>query len=145
MVYYHRSGYNHFIEDRLVPLLAAVLLVCFLCGGKAKAAEPAREFIALETTYQMLSAVDLATTLDIKKQCDEGRFRYEQNPLLGRHPSDGRVVGYFLATDALHALVTYSLYKSGNFRVARAFEYLSIGFEASADVHNFIIGLRVRL
>jgi hypothetical protein len=49
--------------------------------------------------------LDAAQTLDIKNHPD----LYETNPLLGRHPSDAKIVAYFIGAGFAHNAVTKAL------------------------------------
>ena len=84
-------------------LLAALLLT----AGTAQAADPwTRQDVALQATYATLHVLDWGQTRYI---ADHPREHYERNPILGRHPSRGRVDAYFATTLALHTLVTHLL------------------------------------
>jgi len=60
-----------------------------------------------EVTYQSLAAVDFAQTLQIAKdpQCyrEDGTIAAR---VIGKHPSEGTVTGYFVAQSLLHLAVT---------------------------------------
>lgn len=118
--------------------LSAALLI-------ATSAAHADDLPLLEAGYQTLAALDLGTTIDGIHEHDQGRFRYEQNPMLGRHPTEAKVLTYFVLTDVAHAVLAFELQSHGHPVAARAWEYVSIGFEAGAAGHNLALGLRVRL
>jgi len=63
---------------------------------------------------------------------------YEANPLLGRHPSPGRVNGYFLALAAGYLLAQEVLPA----RSGRAMRRVLITAEVGCVVNNFAIGIR---
>lgn len=67
--------------------------------------------------------------------------RTEINPLIGRHPSIGRVDTYFAASFLAHALVTDVLPA----RWRPAWQYVSLGLESAVVVRNTMIGGTVRL
>ena len=60
----------------------------------------------LEIAYQVLNLVDLAETIICinRNRCEE------LNPMIGRNPSNGRLVAYKLATGAVHYVVTRHLF-----------------------------------
>lgn len=94
---------------------------------------------ARELTYVGLTTLDWGTTLDIQADNAAGRFRYEQNPLLGRHPSRAKINALIPASMALHYLVARLLPE----RWRAAFQYVSIGAEITAVSHNYAVGLRL--
>lgn len=60
----------------------------------------------LEIAYQVLNLVDLAETIS----CIDRHRCVEANPMIGRNPSNGRLVGYKLATGAVHYVITRYLF-----------------------------------
>jgi hypothetical protein len=121
----------------LVAKATGIALVLGLaqCAHKAHAAD----MPALEYGYVAAATADMLTTLDIHKH----KGYTETNSLLGTHPSDSLVVGYFAATTALHAAITYELVSQDvPMPVVKAWEYVTIGIEAGYAVHNYSIGLR---
>lgn len=98
--------------------------------------------LALELTYIAAEAADCSTTLDIKSNPGY----YEQNPLLGRHPSDGRIIGTCIAVGGLHAYATHLMVvHDWNPTVVKVWEVLSIGVETGMAVRNYRLGLRFKL
>jgi hypothetical protein len=96
-----------------------------------------------EYVYFAAAGLDMLTTLDIKHH--PGKIE-ETNFILGKHPSDAKVVGYFIATDLLHAAVTYELVDGGAPKgLIKAWEYITIGVETGYAVHNYRLGLRLAL
>lgn len=82
-----------------------------------------------------LHAVDYLQTLEIARNPD--RF-YERNPLLGRHPSQTAVAGYFLGTGAL----LYTACNSG--WGGDWLKYGWIAVEVGAVANNVAIGVKLR-
>jgi len=116
---------NRFFENS-VALAMFALLAAFLCSqAKADDTNLNAKTPVTEWVYQGAAFADMLTTLDIAKHPN----LVEENPLMGQHPSDGKVLGYFAATGVLHYLVTRELVR------------LEVGMVA----HNYSIGLRVRL
>lgn len=62
--------------------------------------EQKRELLVYSTLL-----LDAAQTLDIKNHPD----LYETNPLLGRHPSDTKIVAYFIGAGFAHNAITKKL------------------------------------
>lgn len=84
-----------------------------------------------------LRAVDWQTTLDIAKNPD--RYR-EANPILGDHPSVGRVNTFFIITTVIHPIISY--YLPRDYRTA--FQYISIGVSGTAATVNLWSGLKLQ-
>jgi hypothetical protein len=94
-----------------------------------------------EWVYQGAAFADMLTTLDIAKHPN----LVEENPLMGQHPSDGKVLGYFAATGLLHWAITRELVReSVPSPVVQTWEALGIGLEVGMVAHNYSIGLRAR-
>lgn len=120
-------------------LLAVALL---LAATGARADEPQKFPIALELAFDAAEFADMSTTLDIKNHPG----MYEQNPLLGQHPSDARIIGSCTVAAGIHALITREMVIHGwNPKVVATWEVLSIGVEGGMAAHNFHIGLRFKL
>lgn len=115
--------------------LIAVLLAVF--SLQANAADSwSKSDVAREVAYLTLHVVDWRQTLIASK--DPGRYA-EQNPILGEHPSENRINGYFLATALLHVGVTHVL--PAKWRPA--FQYFWIGVEVVAIANNHKVGIRI--
>lgn len=118
-------------------LIAVCLIAVFGCASLPK------ETLYEEGAYQVLAAVDAAETLDLVQHPGHWHW-YETNPVLGKHPSDGRVVTYFAVSGVAHAGVTCLLAQSGAPPwVTRAFELVSIGIETRALANNAERGVSV--
>ena len=101
------------------------------------ASQPAEEYVFIAA-----SMADMLTTLDIKHHPNQ----YETNFLIGPHPNDATIVGYFVGVEALHAGVTYMLVNGDAPKwVVKVWEYSTIGIETGAAVHNWRMGLRFSL
>lgn len=116
---------------------AAVAAVALALAAPARAAP--LDLPRLEWVYDAASTADMLTTLDICKRPG----MYETNHVLGRHPSDARIVGYFLATDVLHAAATTLLERVAP-RLVPIWEASGIALEAGYAAHNLHIGLSFR-
>jgi hypothetical protein len=119
------------------------LLAAFLCSqAKADDTNPNAKTPVTEWVYQGTSFVDMLTTIDIAKHPDQ---YYEFNPILGRHPTVGKVVGYFATTHTLHYLITRAMVDHNTpAPVVQAWEALGIGLEVGLVAHNYSVGLRAR-
>ena len=116
---------------------ALILLAVLLLASQARAADwqplPASEYV-----FQVANLADMSTSLDIKNHRD----LYEANPLLGRHPSDGTIIGVKLGAGALHALITELLLQRGaSATTIKLWEYVTIGGEGAVVGHNLSLGL----
>lgn len=126
-------------------LSAAVSIACALGAARCARADdspstgPLSKMTRLEWVYQGAALADMLTTLDIKNHPN----LQESNPLMGAHPSDGRVLGYFALYDAGHYIVTRELLNWGAPRaVVNGWEIFTISYEAHLAVHNYRFGLR---
>jgi hypothetical protein len=97
----------------------------------------------LEYVFDAALAADMLTTLDIKNH--PGKIE-ETNAILGKHPSDAKVITYGLACGAVHALITREMV-NGHVPsvIVNVWEALSIGVEARAAGNNYRLGLRFAL
>ena len=90
-----------------------------------------------EAVYLTLHSIDWAQTRNIARNPDKW---YEQNSYLGKHPSVAQVDRYFIAAGAIQFAVAY--YLPAEYR--KAFQYVTIGVEGGAVVHNFSLGIEVK-
>jgi len=132
---------NRFFENG-VALAMFALLAAFLCShAKADDTNPNAPTPVTEWVYQGAAFADMLTTLDITKHPN----LVEENPLMGQHPSDGKVLGYFAATGVLHYLVTRELVRENvPTPIVQTWEALGIGLEVGMVAHNYSLGLRAR-
>ena len=91
---------------------------------------------ALGATALTLTAVDMLQTVYISKNGD--RF-HETNPILGEHPSTGKVYGYFAASAVAGYLIMDSL--PPNWR--KAFAGGAILLEANMVTRNYQLGIKM--
>ena len=92
------------------------------------------EDILLESIFITLCLVDWGQTLNI---ADNPHLYYERNPLLGQHPSRGKVNTYFAIAIPLHIGVTYALPKKWRSFWLKG----SIGVEVLCVGNNFVLGI----
>jgi hypothetical protein len=134
---------NESRQNTLIAAIAFVVLVIILCGT-ARADENYGNFFStqpkLEWVFDAALAADMLTTNDIK-----GSGLVETNPILGQHPSTGKIVAYGGAVAALHAAVTYEMVSQGvPHAIITGWEAVSIGVETGYVVHNYSLGLRFK-
>src|SRR5512145_3387652 len=112
-------------------ILSALLLSATLLGGEPWSSKDK----LLEGAFVLATALDWRQTRDIKHH----PHLYEQNRIMGRHPSDTTVDTYFLTTVLLHALVADQL--NGKWRTA--WQYTWIGLEVGTVQRNYALGIRL--
>ena len=81
-----------------------------------------------------LFAVDYAQTMKIAREPDD---YHERNPILGEHPSELEVTGYFIGTYALTTGVAMLL--TPTYR--KWFQYIIIGGQTAVIANNLHVGL----
>lgn len=88
-----------------------------------------------QAVYLTLHTIDWAQTRYIAKNPDKWR---ELNPLIGEHPSVGRVDGYFATGALLHTGIAYVLPEKWR----KGFQYVTIGIEAGITARNYHLGIK---
>lgn len=91
--------------------------------------EQKREYLVYTTLM-----LDAAQTLDIKNHPE----LYETNPLLGRHPSDVKIVSYFIGAGFAHDAITKAL--PSQYRAAWQFGWAAL--EIGTIIRNHRLDLR---
>lgn len=86
-----------------------------------------------EVSWQVINFIDYRQTSNISEP------HYEQNPFLGKHPSQGEIDKYF----AVSALTHYVTSRLLSFEYRRNWQWLTIGVSGSIVFHNYQIGLTV--
>lgn len=117
----------------MIILLLIFLTVCPTVGH----ADWTVQDTMLEATWMVLHIIDWGQTLDIAR--NPHRF-YEINPIMGRHPSVGKVNSYMLASAIIHPLISYHLPQP----YRKYWQYVTISISGGLVIHNFNIGLKVR-
>ncbi len=92
--------------------------------------------ITKEVTWQILHIMDWKQTIMISKQPDK---YYEMNPILGRHPSKGKVNTYMSVCAIMHLGISHILPQKHR----EYWQYITIGMSGTTVLHNFSIGLKV--
>lgn len=94
-----------------------------------------------EYVFFLAEAADMMTTLDIKNHPE----LQEENPILGKHPSDSKIIALCVGAALLHSAITYEMVDQGVPRpIVKVWEYVSIGVETGFAVHNYTLGLRFK-
>lgn len=113
-------------------LLLCLLLVTGMQGawaGELTELEQKRELLVYTTL-----TLDAMQTLDIKNHPD----LYETNPLLGRHPSDAKIVAYFVGAGFGH----YAVAKALPSEYRAAWQYGWAALEITTIIRNRKLNLR---
>lgn len=96
---------------------------------------------ANELAYQSLHLIDTAQTLQIRRTPGT----WETNPMIGRNPSDARVLAYMAAEGALHLIVSDQLARHDAPAWMRAaWHVTSVSIAGNTVRSNAEIGLKVR-
>jgi hypothetical protein len=143
----------------------AILAVLLLVSISAVADPWSTGDIVREVTFQSLWAIDFLQTRNISKSavkkviyCGNSpcitytdSTSFENNSLLGNHPSLGDVNRYFLVGSAFHAGISYVLPENmvlpfgiGSVPIRAPFQYISIGVEGGYVAHNFRLGISAK-
>ena len=84
-------------------LAVLVTLSFFIVWDKAFGKELTKPQKLGELSFQLVNAIDMFQTLEI---VEHGDLYYETNPILGKHPKNYEVVGYFITRGFLHYKIT---------------------------------------
>ena len=101
---------------------------------------------ALQGVFLVETAIDLGQTLDIAKR--PGEYYEAINPFLPRHPTEGQVWVWMLASAGVHTLVSMALPPKAEIfgyeiRPRLLWQGVSIVAEGANITRNACIGLRV--
>ena len=124
---------------KMALIAGTIALIVLLCLGGC--ASVPRDIAIEEGVFQAEHLVDTLQTADIRHtrfsevQCDE---------FMGHKPSSASVWTYMSVEALVHAGVTDILLPAHP-NAARAWEFLSIGFQGTVDIHNARLGLSVKL
>lgn len=133
-----------FLESKTGAAFAVLLLIMVLCK-QAKADEHYGNFVttqpALEFVFDAALTADMLTTAQIHNHPP----LIETNPILGQHPSTGKIALYGLGVATLHAAITYEMISQDVPKpIITAWELLSIGVEVGYTAHNYSLGVRMK-
>jgi hypothetical protein len=118
-------------------LLYISFILLMLIPMSVNASDWTKTDTAVQLGYTALHVMDWGQTISIAK--DKVKW-YETNPILGRHPSQGRVNLYFASTLIGQAAIAYILPKEWR----RTWQIAWIGIEASYVYKNYKVGIGVR-
>jgi len=116
-------------------MVKVIVLIIFLIATPCYAWD--RNDTLREVAWQGLHLVDWGQTLNIAK---EPTLYHEINPLMGKHPSVGKVNTYMCLSALTHLGVSALLPKE--YRIY--WQWISIGVTSGLIIHNYNIGLKVR-
>lgn len=117
--------------------LAALSLIALAAPASAQSiGDRIQRLPKTEWVFQALNVADAATTI---YSLDSGYT--ERNPILGRHPSHGAVIGETAAIGVLHMVATSYLQDHAP-RFVPLFEYTSIGIKGGAVAWNLHYHIR---
>lgn len=115
---------------------ALLLLLGIILFSDAKADDWTKADTIRQTTWTALHIADMGTTLDISRNCDK---YIELNPILGKCPSQEKVVGFFLLTGWLHYEVSQLLSPKDR----KIWQYITIANTGYWVQNNLSIGLKI--
>lgn len=116
-----------------------LVMFLFLLGGCVQFERTwSTENRVLETSYQVIHAADLIQTLQIE---NHPGLR-ETNPLLGDHPTKGKILVWYMTTAYGHTFITDKLDEHAPKWVCRAWQSVTIGEAVNAVYGNYKLGLR---
>ncbi|HET8689056.1 MAG TPA: hypothetical protein VFM18_20795 [Methanosarcina sp.] len=90
-----------------------------------------------EAVYLAVDIIDWAQTRNIARNPNKW---YEQNNILGNHPSVEKVDAYFATMALAHIAISYAL--PSEYR--RTFQYITIGIEIGYIHHNYSMGINAK-
>jgi len=96
----------------------------------------------LEATYLALHITDWAQTRYASRQTyQNGNPHYDEaNPIIGTHPSYGKINAYFIVTGIGHVWLSSIMPE----RARSMFQYVTIGVELDSTIHNVQIGIHAK-
>ena len=126
------------LSEVVILLLCSIFLFGFDSFNK--------EEITLGAMQLGVAAIDYQQTKVISRNPDE---YFETNPVMGRHPSEGRVTTVFLATAVAYVAVAYVLPReitiwSITLHPRMYWQLLWLGSESEAVFSNWRSGIRIK-
>ncbi len=119
-----------------MKVILAALLIAVL-SAPARADEWSKTDIGLQAAATALMVVDWGQTLKAASQTDK---YCEMNPILGKHPSRGRVNTYFATAIIGHAAISHILPQD----YRRIWQSVFIGVELAATSINYQAGVKIK-
>lgn len=132
-----------FVESKYFALFSFLLLAVVLCK-QAKADEHYGNFITTQPPLEFV--FDAALTADMLTTADIHNTKWvETNPLLGEHPSAGKIAAYGAGVALIHAAITYEMVSNDVPKpIIYVWELIGIGVEVSYTAHNYRLGCKMR-
>lgn len=90
--------------------------------------------LAREFGVWSVMAKDYDTTMDIS----DYDWMYEKNKVMGKHPSDQRILTYFISLGIIHGGIAYALPEE----ISKIFQSVYIYGHAKAIINNEKLGLK---
>lgn len=127
-----------------------ILVIAFLASIFSSPAHAESDWTttdtALQVTYSVLHVMDWLQTRQIAANPDRW---HETNPILGEHPSKGKVDAYFATTLIAHTAISYLLPKEVDalgYKVParNIWQMVWIGVEAGYVAHNYSLGIQAK-
>jgi hypothetical protein len=116
--------------------IAAVLFLILLpCSARAFDAW-SKQDVAMEAGYAALHIIDWGQSLNVAAHPDQ---YHEINPIMGEHPSRGRVNLYMASSLLAHIGITHVLPA----KCRPYFQGITIGIKAGVVANNLSVGLRL--
>lgn len=116
--------------------IITILLILWLSSPTLAAELWTKADMAREAAFVAVTVIDWSQTL---KTADHPEKWTENNPILGEHPSRGKVNTYFPAGILLHAVIAYALPRP----YREWWQYTWIGVETAAVGKNLSVGIGI--
>lgn len=110
------------------------IIIFLLLSTPVYAQDWTKQDTITEGVYLALHAIDYFQTKEIARN---PAFK-EYNPILGEHPSSGRINTYFALTAIGHAAISYVLKP----KYRRYWQFVTIGIQSYTVCHNYHVGVR---
>lgn len=112
-----------------------IVIIVLLISSPVFGSDWSKKDTAYQLTYTALHIIDWGQTRNI---VNNGRY-YDNNPVLGKHPSMGEVNTYFILTLLGYTTISYILPS----KYRRYWQVGTIVIQSGVVGHNFNIGLKV--
>ena len=122
----------------MIAPMKFILILIFILPLPAFADEWTTHDTERESAYIALLVADWAQTRYCIRHPEKGF--YEQNALLGKHPSQGKIDAVVTLSAVGHYYISSILPKEWR----KAWQYVTIGIEGSVVVHNWSVGAKVK-
>jgi hypothetical protein len=109
-----------------------LIVLLAICTASINADELTDAQVKTEIAFDITLVLDAAQTIDLKNR----PAQYEKNPLLGKHPSEKKVIAYFATMGWAH----YELTKAMPNEYRKAWQYGWIAAEIFTIIQNKRVG-----